>query len=170
MLRDANAADFPAILALNQTHVAVLSPMDAPRLAQLHACAALHRVVERDGTVVAFMLAFREGAGYDGANFQWFARRYGRFLYVDRIVVADSEQGRGIGGLLYRDAIALAARERVPHLTCEIDVEPPNLTSQRFHERLGFHAVGRRRLDGGKMVGMQVLEIPERVADAVVDG
>jgi len=170
-LRDANAADFPAILALNQAHVSVLSPLDAPRLAALHACAALHRVVERQGRVAAFLLAFREGAGYDGANFQWFAQRYARFLYVDRIVVADDAQGQGIGALLYRDAIAAAARGRVPYLTCEIDIEPPNRVSQRFHGRLGFRAFGRRRLDGGKTVGMQLLEIAAALmAGGAVDG
>ena len=160
MLRDVCPADLPEILALNQTWVAVLSPLDAARLAQLHTQAALHRVIEQDGRVVAFMLAFREGADYDGANFQWFAQRYERFLYIDRIVVAGSAQAHGIGTLLYRDAMAVAARERVPYLTCEIDIEPPNTVSQRFHGRLGFRELGQRHLDGGKTVAMQVLEIP----------
>ncbi|MEO8748154.1 MAG: GNAT family N-acetyltransferase [Rhodanobacter sp.] len=160
IVRDAKPADFPAILALNQTWVAVLSPLDAARLAQLHAQAALHRVIEHDGSIVAFMLAFRERADYDGGNFQWFTQRYERFLYIDRIVVAGSEQARGLGSLLYRDAIGVAMRERVPYLACEIDIEPPNTTSRRFHERLAFQEVGQRRLDGGKTVAMQVLEIP----------
>lgn len=129
-LREAGAADFPAILALNQAYVAVLSPLDDSRLRALHACAALHRVIEQDGGIAAFMLAFREGAEYDGANFCWFARRYERFLYVDRIVVAGSEQARGFGSLLYRDAIAVAARQHVPYLTCEVDSDPPNTVSQ----------------------------------------
>jgi len=34
-LRDATPADFPAILALNEASVAVLSPLDGPRLARL---------------------------------------------------------------------------------------------------------------------------------------
>lgn len=40
MLRDATPADFPAILALNQAFVAVLSPLDGARLAHLHEHAA----------------------------------------------------------------------------------------------------------------------------------
>lgn len=159
MVRDASPADFPAILALNQTWVAVLSPLDAARLAQLHAQAALHRVIEHDGRVAAFLLAFREGADYDGANYQWFAGRYARFLYVDRVVVAGNEQARGMGSRLYRDAIAMALRHAVPRMACEFDIEPPNEVSRRFHERLGFRAIGQRRLDGGKAVSMQVLDI-----------
>jgi predicted GNAT superfamily acetyltransferase len=80
MLRNAHPADFSAILALNEAFVAVLSPLDAGRLAQLHEQAAVHRVAERDGRIEAFLLAFREGADYDGTNYRWFAQRYARFL------------------------------------------------------------------------------------------
>jgi len=64
-IRPAIAADFPAILALNAALVHFLSPLDAARLRLLHAQAAYHRVAEIDGGVVAFLLAFREGAAYD---------------------------------------------------------------------------------------------------------
>jgi Predicted acetyltransferase, GNAT superfamily len=160
MLRDATPADFPAILALNEAFVAVLSPLDAARLARLHAQAALHRVIEQDGRIEAFLLAFREDADYDGANYRWFAQRYARFLYVDRIVVAGSTQARGAGSRLYGDACALASRDAVPLITCEFDIEPPNPASQRFHARLGFREVGQRQLDGGnKIVSMQALDL-----------
>ncbi|MDE2247763.1 MAG: GNAT family N-acetyltransferase [Xanthomonadaceae bacterium] len=159
MLRDATPADFTAILALNQAFVAVLSPLDRARLASLHAAAAVHRVIERDGCVEAFLLAFREGADYDGANYHWFARRYPRFLYVDRIVVAASAQARGCGRRLYHDVGIEAARRGVPLIACEYDIEPPNPSSARFHGRLGFREVGRRQLGGGKWVSMQLLEL-----------
>ena len=159
MLRDATAADFPAILVLNEDFVAVLSPLDGARLAQLHAQAARHRVIERGGRIVAFLLAFRERAGYSGANYRWFAQRYARFLYVDRIVVAAGAQAQGAGGRLYRDVGALASSDAVPWITCEFDIDPPNPVSARFHARQGFREVGQRQLEGGKLVSMQVLEV-----------
>jgi predicted GNAT superfamily acetyltransferase len=159
MLRNATPADFPAILALNQAFVTVLSALDGERLAQLHAQAALHRVIEQDARIDAFLLAFREGAAYDGANYRWFAQRYARFLYVDRIVVAGGGQAQGAGSWLYRDACALASGDAVPLITCEFDIEPPNPASLRFHARQGFREVGQRQLDGGKIVSMQVLEV-----------
>ncbi|HEY9400041.1 MAG TPA: GNAT family N-acetyltransferase, partial [Luteimonas sp.] len=133
MSRDATPADFPAVLALNEAFVAVLSPLDGARLARLHAQAALHRVIERDGRVEAFLLALREGADYDSPNYRWFAQRYPRFLYVDRIVVAGDAQARGAGCRLYRELYALAVRDTVPWITCEFDIEPPNPVSERFH-------------------------------------
>lgn len=63
-------ADTPAILALNLESEAVLSPMGAERYAHLRSEAAYAHVVEDDGAVVAFLLAFREGADYDSVNYQ----------------------------------------------------------------------------------------------------
>jgi predicted GNAT superfamily acetyltransferase len=158
--RDATPADFPAILALNEAFVDVLSPLDGARLARLHAQAALHRVIEHDGAIAAFLLAFREGADYDSPNYRWFAQRYPRFLYVDRIVVAGSTQARGTGSRLYCELYALAVRDTVPWITCEFDVEPPNPASERFHARLGFREVGRQSIHGGrKTVSLQALDV-----------
>ncbi|MEP6899153.1 MAG: GNAT family N-acetyltransferase [Rhodanobacter sp.] len=160
MLRDATAADFAAILELNAAFVSVLSPLDVARLTRLHAQAALHRVIELDGRIEAFLLVFREGADYDSPNYRWFAQRHARFLYVDRIVVSGSTQARGVGRRLYGDVHALALREDMPLITCEFDIEPPNPASARFHARLGFREVGRQQLDGGKKtVSLQTLDV-----------
>lgn len=160
MIRDATPADFPAILALNEAFVAVLSPLDHARLARLHAQAALHRVVETAGRVEAFLLALREGADYDSPNYRWFAQHHPRFLYVDRVVVAGDAQVRGAGRALYRELYAQAVRDAVPLLACEFDLEPPNPASARFHAALGFREIGRQSLYGGrKTVSLQVLNV-----------
>lgn len=113
-IRLARSGDFPAIGALNAAFVAVLSPMDRERLEQLHEQAALHRVIEQEGQVTAFLLALREGANDDGPNDRWFASRSPRFLHVDRVVVAGDSQARGAGTRLYRDAHSSALRNAVP--------------------------------------------------------
>ena len=163
-LRSATAADTDAILALNQESVAVLSPLSRERLAQLQGEAAIQRVIEDRGAVVAFLLAFREGAAYDSPNYRWFANRYERFLYVDRVVVASAARGRGAGALLYRDVFEFAATHPVDLVTCEYDVEPPNPASERFHARFGFSEVGRQRLDGGKLVSLQAAKVTGRAS------
>lgn len=159
LLRDATPYDAPAILALNETFVAVLSPLDAARLARLAAQAALYRVMEHEGRVVAFLLAMREGAHYDSPNYRWFDARHRHFLYIDRIVVAAGAQGLGVGEALYRDAFGHAIAHEVPVVTCEFDVAPPNPASARFHARLGFREVGRQIVGAGKEVSLQALEL-----------
>jgi predicted GNAT superfamily acetyltransferase len=162
LLRPATRADFKAVLALNEESVAYLSPLDELRLADLHDAAALHLVVEENGVVIAFLIALCDGASYDSPNYLWFARRYERFLYVDRVVVASGAKSRGAGSMLYRELFAFAQKTLVPYVTCEYDVEPPNARSERFHRRFGFREVGRQVLgDGRKTVSLQAVHVGE---------
>ena len=159
-IRDAQAGDFDAILALNEASVSLLSPLSPRRLAGLHAQAALHRVAEREGEVIGFLLAFRQGADYESPNYLWFAARYPQFLYVDRVVVADAARGQGVGALLYRDMFEFAAASGARLVTCEFDVDPPNPASAQFHARFGFREVGRQWVaDGRKQVSLQVAPV-----------
>jgi len=106
------------------------------------------------------VLAFREGTDYDSPNYRWFDAHYDAFLYVDRIVVAGSHQGRKLGALLYEDLFAFARASQVPRVTCEFDIEPPNEASRRFHARFGFREVGTQALGGGKKrVSLQSVEL-----------
>ena len=164
MIRDAAPTDFPAILELNAESVQFLSPLSLARLDRLHQMAAYHKVVERDGTVAAFLLALREGADYDSPNYAWFAERYPEFLYIDRIVVAPTARGHGFAAALYEDIIAFASCAGALPLTCEFDLNPPNPASMRFHAGMGFHEVGTQWLYGRtKQVSMQARPPGERV-------
>ena len=80
-------ADSETVLRLNAESVAVLNPMDGPRPRALAAVAHLAQVAEAAGEVVGFLLAFGDGREYDSPNCQWFAGRFKRFLYVDRVAV-----------------------------------------------------------------------------------
>lgn len=148
--RAASPKDFETVLALNRESEHFLSPLSIDRLERLHTQADLHRVLEEDGAVVAFVLTLREGASYDSINYRWFAGRYERFLYVDRVVVASARHGRGLGRVLYELVYARARETDVPWVTCEFDLEPPNPGSERFHRNLGFVEVGRHTVAGGK--------------------
>ncbi|MDD9916266.1 MAG: GNAT family N-acetyltransferase, partial [Rhodospirillaceae bacterium] len=51
----------------------------------------------------ALLITFDQNAAYHSANFKWFQARRDRFVYVDRIVVADNRRGEGLAGRLYRE-------------------------------------------------------------------
>lgn len=159
-IRPATAADHAAILALNLESEALMSPLDAVRLARLDRESAYHRVACDGDEVVAFLLAFREGADYDSPNYLWFSQRYPTFLYVDRIAVAASHRGRGLGGLLYDDLFAFARMQGFEQITCEFYIVPFNEASSRFHARYGFAEVGTQWVaDGAKQVSLQVAPV-----------
>ncbi|MGJ4803537.1 GNAT family N-acetyltransferase [Luteimonas sp. SDU82] len=155
-LRDAGHADLQRILALNRREQQHTSALELSRLEQLHALAWHHRVAVADGEVVAFLLAMRDGAAYDGENFAWFAARWRNFAYIDRIVVDPGHGGRGIARRLYEELFALARQQGLDLVACEYNIKPPNPASRAFHQRLGFSEAGRQYVaDGSKQVSMQ---------------
>jgi len=156
ILREATTADAERILALNGAEVAQTSAMDRARLEMLAALACRFTVAEADGRVLAFLLAMDHSAPYDNDNFRWFAARYPRFAYVDRIVVDAAAAGMGIGGRLYRDLFAHARARGLERVVCEYNIEPSNPASQAFHDRFGFVEVGQQHVAGGtKLVSLQ---------------
>jgi uncharacterized protein len=156
-IREANEADFSAVVALNTAEVRHTSPMDEARLRQLDDLASYHKVATVDGAVAAFLLVMEKGCGYANENFEWFAARYEAFLYVDRIVVGSDYQGLRVGTLLYQDLFDHARVQGIATVTCEYNLVPPNVPSRLFHEKFGFHQVGSQWLGGGaKQVSLQV--------------
>jgi predicted GNAT superfamily acetyltransferase len=151
-IRELTAADIPQLVALNNRNVPAVSPSDAVGMAALlgHADATV-AVVEtaRPETVVGFALLMRPGAGYESENYRWFVERGTDFLYVDRIVVADDAQNTGVGRALYAAVFADARARGIAEIACEVNVDPPNPGSMRFHARLGFAEVGRQSTKGG---------------------
>jgi predicted GNAT superfamily acetyltransferase len=146
-LADLNAPDGPALLALNNAHAVELSWLEPERLAHLVAQAFLAR---RVGVADALLLTFDRDADYDSPNFLWFRERYPAFVYVDRVVVADSARGRGLARALYDDLFAVAEAAGHERIVCEVNSDPPNPASDAFHAALGFLPVGTAEIHGGK--------------------
>lgn len=111
--------------------------------------------VVRDGALLGMVLTMDGRQDYDSLNYRWFQARYSEFLYVDRVIVADAAKGRGVGRLLYEDAIARAAAAGLPYVLAEVNVDPPNPASHAFHARLGFRPLAERLIEReGKVVAM----------------
>ena len=157
-LRDARLADWPAVLLLNAESVEHLSPMDEPRLRALADAACYFRVIDVNGAVAGFLLAFRKGASYDGAIFQLFNERASDFVYIDRVVVGPEFRGHHIASRLYNDVAEFARSSDSETLTCEVNVIPPNPASSQFHAQHGFHEIGRHKA-GEKTVALLAREL-----------
>lgn len=159
-LRNAEEMDFETLVALNAAEVRHTSPMDASGLALLNRLSSHHKVAEVDGRVVGFVLAMREHTPYENDNYAWFAARYPKFVYIDRIVIASEFVGRKIGTALYRDLFAYARTCGVRTVACEYNIEPLNRVSKAFHDKFGFRPVGMQRKAGGSgLVSYQVAEL-----------
>ncbi len=100
----------------------------------------------------AFIIAFDQDADYDSPNFLWFRDRYERFVYIDRVVVAASAHGQGLGRALYEKLFEAAKAAGYPCLMAEVNVNPPNPGSLAFHDKMGFEAVGEIEFSPEKAV------------------
>ena len=143
-------SDLAQVLALNQAVVSELSDLDERRLKWLVSMAALALVVETEGTVLGFAIAFAPRATYDSVNYRWFSEHFQSFLYLDRIAVLQAHRRRGIGARLY-DA-AEAAGAPYGRVVCEVNVQPPNPASLAFHKSRGYRELDQLEHDGGKVV------------------
>jgi predicted GNAT superfamily acetyltransferase len=140
-LRPLTPADHSDVLALNEQEVHLLAPMDEARLAELHGWSHRFDVIEVDGGFGGFVIVIEAGTTYDGDHYAFFSRRYERFLYLDRVVLASHVRRRGVGRVVY-DELEEVARA-FGRMTLEVNVDPPNPPSLAFHATRGYVEVGR---------------------------
>lgn len=135
-----------ALLGVNNASARETSLLTLERFDRMIDCASVATFIAPDQ---AFLLAFEQADDYDGIHFNWFRSRYDRFLYVDRVVVAEEHRSRGLGRILYADLFARAEEFGHDRIVCEVNVQPPNPGSDKFHWAQGFGEVGRATIDDG---------------------
>ncbi len=140
-IRAASATDLPRLQIINQASTPGVGSLSADELARLLAMSCLTLVAELGGHINGFILCLTEGLRYRSPNYRWVADRHPAFAYCDRIAIAPEARGQYLGEQLYAAAFAHFRGKRSV-LLCEVNLAPPNPGSRRFHERLGFQAVG----------------------------
>ena len=159
VIREVAPSDFETICSLNLAEVQHTSPMDKECLIALDRLSCFHKVGCVDNRVAAFLLAICNDAPYENSNYEWFARRYPRFVYVDRIVVSSDFRGLSLGSLLYEALFRYALHSGIPLVTCEYNIVPPNEPSRLFHGKFGFKEQGTQWVaNGTKRVSLQTAE------------
>jgi len=157
------AADLDAVLALNNAHAAETNLLDRQALATMVSRAFLART---NAQRTALLIAFDQAADYASLNFRWFGERYPRFVYVDRIVVANAARGNGIARALYSELFAHTRDAGHDLVACEVNRVPPNPGSDAFHAALGFGEVARGTPYPGKEVRYLMKTLTEPAAQA----
>jgi predicted GNAT superfamily acetyltransferase len=148
-----------AVLRLNALHESETSPLDDAKLRAMAAAACFAEVVPEGDGVAAFLIAFDPAADYGSQNFLWLRARLRRFVYVDRVVVAASARRRGLAAALYAELFRRALAAGHATAACEVNLDPPNPASDRFHARLGFGEIGRATV-GAKTVRYLARPLP----------
>lgn len=154
ILRDVRERDLDAVLALNNNAGPSIIPIDSARVRFFYEHAAYFRVAEIDGGLAGFLIALTEDAPYQSCNFLWYRERYEHFCYIDRIVIASSHRGAGLGRVFYAD-VQNFAEVRTPYLACEVFLQPGNDVAMLFHGIFGFAEVGQQVMpESGQRVSL----------------
>jgi hypothetical protein len=147
--------DIDEVLRMNNENDPAVSWMERKELVSDLALAQ-HALVVGDDQVQGFCVTFPSGLRQDlGVNYAWFSSRYPDFVYLDRVVIDAPYRSQRLGEALYREVEHRILTEGNTTLfTCEVNLQPRNDGSLRFHARLGFEQVGEQESKPGLVVAM----------------
>lgn len=150
VFRTIEASDLDRVLAINAANVPEVGDIDLGELEFLVGESAIALVAGHDRALVGFCVILAPGSTYTSANYRWFMERYPDSLYLDRVAFDASAQSRGWGRAMYHE-VARRMRDEftdMTGLTLEVNIDPPNDPSLRFHAKQGFVEVGRQMSHG----------------------
>ena len=152
-------SDIDAALELNNLNSPAVGEIDRTTLEFLIEHSLYSFAIGAD-TLHAFCITFAPGAPYSSVNYQWFSQNYSDFVYLDRIVVSEKMRNNSLGAKLYAAVEQRMIKDRcAPILTCEVNLNPPNTGSIRFHNRIGFREVGQQESKPGLTVSLLAKKI-----------
>jgi len=156
IVRNIEITDLARVLEINNANTPGVSELTLSELeTDVKNCLHALAIDNQHGEVCAFCITFAPDAPAAGVNHQWFAERYESFVYLDRIAIDSTYQNLGLGVLLYQ-SVEQQMIDSGQHslLCCEVNLEPPNPGSLRFHHRIGFTEVGQHSPQQDYLVSM----------------
>lgn len=143
-------ADLDALHAINSASTPGVSHETREGLEKIIQMSVCDVFVNADGMVQGFLTLIEPGTlAYTSPNLRWFedwqARENVSLIYVDRIALAPTARGQGLGRFLYTGT-ALKYGQR-DFMVAEINTKPDNPGSHRFHQRFGFERVGEQNFE-----------------------
>ena len=156
IVRNIEITDVARVLEINNANTPGVSELTLSELeTDIKNCLHALAIDNEHGEVCAFCITFAPDAPDAGVNHQWFADRFESFVYLDRIAIDPTYQNLGLGVLLYQSVEQqMIASAQHSLLCCEVNLEPPNPGSLRFHHRIGFTEVGQHSPQQDYLVSM----------------
>ncbi len=142
MISDIKTRHHQDLLRLNEAFVHWLSPLDEAGLSYvLERADYARQIAEGQGVLIGYS----HDVDYpDHWNMAWLSRHLKNFFYIDRIIIDERAQGKGLGQKLYADVERHARAGGYAWLACEVNTLPNNPGSHAFHLRGGFEILGEQ--------------------------
>lgn len=151
-------SDSDAVLRINRGGRPGVSPLDAPEFERLIGLPGMHlKIIDPEGLLHAYALAFHGSAPYDGQEFLVFVDELAEpFVYIDQVAVHADLRRTGVASSLYQSIEAEARQSGMSALCCEVNMRPANPDSLAFHAALGFAPLKEMETDDGRQVVLLV--------------
>ena len=134
-------SDIDAMWAINEQGLPGTGKVSKVEIGQLLEFSSLSVGAYDRDELVGFVICLPPKTAYGSLNYAWFNEHYQSFVYVDRIAVSEENRNKGVGSALYNHVVLYSKQHGVP-VAAEVNREPPNPGSMRFHNRFGFEEVG----------------------------
>ena len=140
-LRTLSFDDVEAMWTINEQGLPGTGQVSRQELRDLLTISSLPVGAFQEEEMLGFVICLPPRTIYGSLNYAWFNERFDSFIYVDRIAVLESHRNKGVGSSLYNHVVTYSKKHGVP-VAAEVNREPPNPGSMRFHHRFGFEEVG----------------------------
>ena len=140
-IRSLSQNDVPSIWAINEQGLPGTGQVSEQEVSDLLKLSTLSIGAFREEELLGFVICLSPGTDYKSLNYAWFDNKYTDFIYVDRIAVSLTQRNGGIGSKLYGEVITFSQENAAP-IAAEVNLNPPNPGSMRFHHRFEFEEVG----------------------------
>jgi len=139
-LRPIEHDDFDQVIAINQSNLEGVSSLDHESLSMLVKQADHALTIDDGGQLAGFVITLPTGATYDSSRYEWFESRLSDYVYLDRIVVADTHRRQGVASRLYD----VVEQDR----PVALEIYETNDVSLAFHRSRGYEKIGEMVHDG----------------------
>lgn len=136
-----STSDIDAMWSINEQGLPGTGKVSKEEIGKLLQFSSLSVGAYSQGQLIGFVICLPPKTAYGSLNYAWFNRNYDSFVYVDRIAVSLEHRNKGIGSALYNHVVSYSQEHQVP-IAAEVNQEPPNPGSMRFHHRFSFVEVG----------------------------
>ena len=140
-IRVLSQTNVPSMWSINEQGLPGTGQVSEQEVSDLLKLSTLSIGAFREDELLGSVLCLSPDVDYGSLNYAWFKNKYDEFIYVDRIAVSLDHRDKGVGSKLYGKVIAYSQEKEVP-IAAEVNLNPPNPGSMRFHNRFGFEEVG----------------------------
>ena len=148
-LKDFSKEDLEFIFECNQLNKPQVGNLTLDKLKLLVKNSHYLKVAFYNGNPAGFLLCLIEDKNYDSPNYQWVSKKYSNFIYIDRISIMRQFQNMKISTAFYLDLITFSCLNNFSSIICEVNIQPPNPGSLRFHKRFDFLECGSQFTEQG---------------------